>query len=169
MATPPNPAPELAAGRCGTSLDARRSAPVESKLHFKAFVFAAIGLAFAWWIVFLASLMAGAGHGWMSAAWSALGLLVLPVLGAAFAYRRLRIGRILFLGVAASMTAIDFAICGSSWADEWVHLRRVVEILPIEFFSWLAFWSVWQLATVLFLVRSYDDETAEPGAGANRR
>src|SRR6476620_3230674 len=133
---------------------------MKPKEHLRALGFALLGLGFACITAFLAALLAGAGHGWMSAIWCSLGVFILPVFGVAFAYQRTRLGETLLRVVAAAMVVIDIIIVGSSQQEGWSYFNKVAERLPLELGVWMSCWTAWQVAVIYLLLRRYGHEVA---------
>lgn len=128
--------------------------------HLKALMFAVIGFGFAYFTGILSLFLTGAGHGWGAGMWSFLGVFVLPVLGAAVAYRRTRLGRILLQAVAVGMVVIDLIILGASQMQGWSYLHKVVMTIPLDFAIWMFCWTAWQVAVTYALARRHRLEPA---------
>jgi uncharacterized membrane protein len=89
-----------------------------------------------------------------------LGVFVLPVLGAAIAYRRTRVGRISLWAVAIAMLAMDSAILLSTGKEGWSYFHKVRRSIPEFLAAWIVSWIAWQVLVVYYLARQRLGETA---------
>ena len=128
--------------------------------HLRAFGYALQGLGFACITAFLAALLAGGGHGWISGIWCALGVFVLPVFGVSFAYKGTQLGQTLLSVVAAAMVLIDIIILGSSQHEGWSYFSNVAARFPVVLGAWMFCWAAWQVAVIYLLAKRYPHEAA---------
>src|SRR5262249_16807061 len=97
----------------------------------------------------LAVLMAGGGHGWTEGLYSMGAVILVPIAGLAWAYRRRRAG--LVWGIVAMFRGVlvDWFL----WTYTG-YIDRVHVYMPVVFVAWLLLWVGWQCVGVYVIVAS---------------
>lgn len=126
-----------------------------------------LGLAYGVVVTYFAIGMTGAGHGWMSASFSVLGILILPVFGVALAYRASRLGWVLMRIVGAAMLVVDTAIFIATMREGASYIGVVWHSRPAMLFFWTALWVAWQVAVVATILRNRILKSGEQIGAAN--
>jgi len=133
----------------------------------------AAGLLYAVAIVFLSFALAGAGHGWTAAMYSApFGMVLCPALGAAIGVRQTRVGRKLLVLVIFGALIADLVVYHQTDRIEgWGYVfGRCADSQPGWLFAWFLVWFFWQgFAINLLFQRESDsvpDQTLEQTAAS---
>jgi hypothetical protein len=109
----------------------------------------AIGVVLSWG----ALAVAGAGHGWIAPAricWTTL--LIGPLAGVAWSYRRKRIGRILCFVLLVITFGTDLILLVDTWRDSQHPFSRLWESERQAIITWLILWAHYHfLIAVCFL------------------
>jgi hypothetical protein len=110
----------------------------------KSVQFIAGWFAFAFALFGMSVLMGGAGHGWSSGVYSAGGMVVIPLFGAAFV-KRGRKRAVLFAAIAfVGMLLIDYTILNASIAEGRGYFKKTLPLSAV----WLVLWVGWQLGVI---------------------
>src|SRR5206468_8085515 len=93
-------------------------------------------------IAALAVPLAGGGHGWSGALWSAFAVITAPLGALAWRYRDVPAGRVIAIVVIAVDVVVDLLLIVSARGDDfdaaWRHLAPIVIV-------WAALWIGWQV------------------------
>jgi hypothetical protein len=100
-------------------------------------------------IAALAVPLAGGGHGWMGALWSAFAVITVPLGALAWRYRDVSAGRVIAIVVLVVDGIVDVLLIAATrdghFAVAWRHLAPIVV-------AWAALWIGWQIPPALGLM-----------------
>jgi len=105
-----------------------------------ALTLASYGLLCGFVIALLALFMAGGGHGWGEGLLSSVAIVLAPVAGVAWAYRRHGLGLVLASLVLAPAACFDWLLCTYTG-----YVDRVWQFMPGVFVCWVSLWVAWQV------------------------
>jgi hypothetical protein len=100
----------------------------------------------------LAVWMAGGGHGSNAAMFSVSGMILIPLAALGRLFRHARWGRIALCASLLSGVIVDMVILRSAFSEEARYVRRLIQAVPVTFFSWLVLWLGWQIQLVALYI-----------------
>jgi hypothetical protein len=114
-----------------------------------------LGLLYALGTAFVALLMTGAGHGWMSATICWFSVFLLPLLGVALGLKQKSVRLFLLWTVVLGMFALDVRIILTTQNEGWDHAVRVWRSIPGILILWAIAWLCWQTFAIHALATTY--------------
>ena len=113
-----------------------------------------IGLACAALAQFLALLLAGAGHGWITPFYASIALWALIPLSFLFASREYEGRKLPLLALLVAAAGSDIALLVATRNEGVEYFYRMLLGSSLSFtFVWLALWFSWQIVVVIALAR----------------
>jgi hypothetical protein len=106
--------------------------------------------------LFIAFMMMGAGHGWVTPFWFSLGGFVAFPVGIWALVAPARLHPRVYAALLLLALASDYQLYAMSDAEGWQYFQRAA---PFSFF-WLALWSLWQLAFLRAFLIALRDRAA---------
>ncbi|MDG3006997.1 hypothetical protein [Paludisphaera mucosa] len=104
-----------------------------------------LGLVYGCGVAAAAFRLVGGGHGWVSAGFSAVGVLLVPAFGVALASPR-GSRRPLLAWVATATLLTDLLLIFATWNEGVPYLVKVWSAAPSGVVLWAFLWIAWQLA-----------------------
>jgi hypothetical protein len=108
-----------------------------------------VGILYGAAISYLAFVIAGGGHGWIATITSGVGLVLLPLVGLAWA-RRIPVLAAAMLIIAA---VSDFFIAIGTVHEGFEYVERSYSAVPVFVLAWATLWFGWQIFLLFALLR----------------
>ena len=116
-----------------------------------AFGTAGLGFGYAYPVSLLGTSLGGDGSGWGSAGLSSWGLVLVPLMGVAWVYRRTRGGRGLAIFTLVSAVVLDVYIIVATSSEGFDYLGRTWSAIPLFVLGWVILWLAWQIVLALIV------------------
>ena len=115
---------------------------------FKNVAAISLGLIYGFVVAGFAFTIAGGGHGWVSSAISAVGVVLLPFAISAWVRRH----RALVMVVLAFGVVTDVALVWATTREGFEYVESIFATMPVLVLAWGALWLFWQIALMIGLL-----------------